>query len=116
MTDAPKMIALRWEPGAAVTSGPLMDHPDYIRYVRQDMTHPIEQAADAVERELTDLRAKLAVAVARAKVLEDTAQALGAMPEGYCFCSANRIGDDSKTHEPECADLRAALNGADNVG
>lgn len=27
------------------------------------MTHPIEQAADAVERELADLRAKLAVAV-----------------------------------------------------
>lgn len=27
------------------------------------MTHPIEQAADAVERELADLRANLAVAV-----------------------------------------------------
>jgi hypothetical protein len=43
--------------------------------------------------------------------LRDAAQALGAMPEGYCFCSANRIGDDSKAHEPECAELRAALNG-----
>lgn len=63
MTDAPKVIALRWQPGAAVTNGPLMDHPDYTRYVRQDMTHPIEAAADAVERELADLRAKLAVAV-----------------------------------------------------
>ena len=52
MTDAPKMIALRWQPGAAVTSGPLMDHPDYTRYVRQDMTHPIEQAADYEARVL----------------------------------------------------------------
>ncbi len=34
---------------------------------------------------------------------------LGAMPEGYCFCSKERIGDDSKVHEPECADLRAAI-------
>ena len=45
-------------------------------------------------------------AVAR---LVEAAQALGAMPEGYCFCSANRVGDDRKIHEPECADLRAAL-------
>ncbi len=36
-------------------------------------------------------------------------EALGAMPEGYCFCSKDRIGDDSKTHEPECADLRAFI-------
>ena len=41
--------------------------------------------------------------------LVEAARALGAMPEGYCFCSANRVGDDSKIHEPECADLRAAL-------
>lgn len=39
----------------------------------------------------------------------ESAEALGAMPEGYCFCSAHRIGDDSKVHEPECAALRAAL-------
>ena len=39
----------------------------------------------------------------------EAAQALGSMPEGYCFCSTDRIGDDSKAHEPECADLRAAL-------
>lgn len=41
--------------------------------------------------------------------LLEAAQALGAMPEGYCFCSKDRIGDDSKKHEPECADLRAAI-------
>lgn len=36
-------------------------------------------------------------------------QALGAMPEGYCFCHRDRIGDDSKVHDPECRDIRAAL-------
>ena len=43
--------------------------------------------------------------------LRSVIEALGAMPEGYCFCSKDRIGDDSKTHEPECADLREALKG-----
>ena len=37
------------------------------------------------------------------------AEALGAMPQGYCFCSRDRIGDDSKVHEPECAAMRAAI-------
>lgn len=32
----PDRIALRWEVGAAVTSGPLMDHPDYTQYIRRD--------------------------------------------------------------------------------
>ena len=50
-------------------------------------------------------------AVAR---LVEAARAIGAMPEGYCFCSANRVGDDSKIHEPECADLRAALVAKEN--
>lgn len=34
---APDRIALRWELGAAVTSGPLMDHPDYTQYIRADL-------------------------------------------------------------------------------
>lgn len=41
--------------------------------------------------------------------VREAIEALGAMPEGYCFCSKDRIGDDSKIHEPECRDLRAAL-------
>jgi hypothetical protein len=41
-------------------------------------------------------------------------KALGVMPEGYCFCSADRIGDDSKVHEPECAELRDAIYEAEN--
>lgn len=33
----PDRIALRWEVGKAVTSGPLMDHPDYTQYIRADL-------------------------------------------------------------------------------
>ena len=47
--------------------------------------------------------------------LVEAVGALGAMPEGYCFCSAHRIGDDSKVHEPECRDLRATLAAAKEV-
>ena len=54
-----------------------------------------------------------AAQAAELATLRAAAQALGAMPEGYCFCSKDRIGDDSKTHEPECADLRIALKGGD---
>lgn len=53
---------------------------------------------------------------ARVAELEWAAQALGAMPEGYCFCSKDRIGDDSKEHEPECAELRAALRVKNEAG
>ena len=62
-------------------------------------------AAPTITAELIAARRKLDAA----EGLSMAAQGLGAMPEGYCFCSAHRIGDDSKTHEPECADLRAAL-------
>lgn len=52
MTDAPECIALRWEPGAAVTSGPLMMHPDYTRYIRADATFTAD-----------DLRRAFAIAI-----------------------------------------------------
>ena len=63
----------------------------------------------AMETELATLRASEAAALERVAALTEAAQALGAMPEGYCFCSKDRIGDDSKIHEPECHDLRAVL-------
>lgn len=44
--------------------------------------------------------------------LREAVKALGALPDGYCFCSADRTGDDSKEHEPECAAIRAALAAA----
>ena len=47
MTDTPERIALRWQPGAAATSGPLMDHPDYTQYIRADVV----AAMVAAERE-----------------------------------------------------------------
>jgi len=50
MTDTPKRIALRWEPGAAVTSGPLMEHPEYTRWVREDVADAAVAAAVQAER------------------------------------------------------------------
>ena len=47
MNNTPERIALRWEPGAAVTNGPLMDHPDYTQWVRAD----VAAAMVAAERE-----------------------------------------------------------------
>lgn len=47
--------------------------------------------------------------VERLRAVKAAAEALGAMPEGYCFCSKDRVGDDGKAHEPECRDLRAAI-------
>jgi hypothetical protein len=47
MTDTPERIALRWQPGDAVTSGPLMDHPDFTQWVRAD----VAAAMVAAERE-----------------------------------------------------------------
>lgn len=34
--NAPDRIALRWQVGEAVTNGPLMDHPDFTRFLRED--------------------------------------------------------------------------------
>jgi len=53
--------------------------------------------------------------IAAAPDLLGAIEGLGAMPEGYCFCSEHRIGDDSKVHQPECRDLRAAIAKARGV-
>ena len=37
--------------------------------------------------------------------------ALGGMPDGWCRCSKDRDGS-KKTHEPECAGVRRALDDA----
>ena len=60
-------------------------------------------------KEFYPLAAKPQAAPVRVVGLIEAVEALGAMPDGYCFCSKNRIGDDSKVHEPECADIRAFL-------
>lgn len=78
------------------------DRLDAVTNTLSEMWEGEQTARHSAEAELVMLRAQV-------ERLVGAAEALGAMPEGYCFCSRNRIGDDSKTHEPECADLRAAL-------
>lgn len=51
-------------------------------------------------------------AITRHEALKSAVEALGALPDGYCFCRANRHGDGTpESHEPECRELRAALAG-----
>ena len=47
---APERIAMRWEPGAAVTNGPLMTHPEYTQYTRADLVEAMVAEAVAKER------------------------------------------------------------------
>lgn len=63
---------------------------------------PSEADVERLKQELAALRASVAPLV-------EAVEALGAMPEGFCFCSQERVGDDSKEHEVECADVRKAL-------
>ena len=93
----------------------ITDLADGLQTASTELTESREYAL-ALERELADRAVKQDAFTAMAssmdadfQALRSAVEALGAMPEGYCFCSEGRIGDDSKTHEPECADLRAAL-------
>lgn len=61
---------------------------------------------------VTGLRVLVAEANGLWTAKREAFEALGVMPEGFCFCSSERIGDDSKVHEPECRDARAALASA----
>lgn len=61
-----------------------------------------EATATDHSRTIIEMRANVAPLV-------EAVEALGAMPEGFCFCSQERVGDDSKEHEVECADVREAL-------
>lgn len=80
-----------------------------------EVIRPTLDAAKTAAQADYDARIRSALTVtptpdaAKVAALVEAAEARGAMPEGYCFCSTNRIGDDSKMHEPECRDLRAAL-------
>ena len=101
-------------------------YPDRCRSVIADLANALQAAstdltesreyAIALDSELADRSEKQAAFTAMAssmdtdfQELRSSIEALGAMPEGYCFCSKDRIGDDSKIHEPECRDLRAVL-------
>jgi len=65
--------------------------------------------AEDCERFASRYGSSLVAAAREYRELLEAVEGLGALPEGYCFCSSNRIGDDSRTHEPECRDLRAAI-------
>ena len=93
----------------------IADLADALQTASTDLTESRVYAL-ALGRELADRAVKQDAFTAMAysmdadfQALRSSVEALGAMPEGYCFCSKDRIGDDSKTHEPECRDLRAAL-------
>lgn len=82
---------------------------------RADLTPPAADyvaGLEAAKRMCFRARSSEGKTVGEPSLIE-AIQALGAMPEGYCFCSKDRIGDDSKQHEPECRDLRAALDAAE---
>jgi hypothetical protein len=83
---------------------------DWLRHYEQDANADADMSGDVhAVVNVTQARVMLRQAWGVWDATREAIEALGAMPEGYCFCSTNRIGDDSKHHEPECRDLRAAL-------
>lgn len=56
---APERIALRWETGAAVTNGPLMTHPDYTRYIREDVAQTYHDAWMTAEGMLEEAQCQI---------------------------------------------------------
>ena len=102
---------------AEMTIAAGMDEPTEEEELRQELAILRAHIAK-LERELAEARRD------RERLLT-AAQALGAMPmvecnwrafrdlgEGYCFCSSER--DPLKeNHEPECRELRAAINDAE---
>ena len=105
--------ALNEEPAPAVTvQGELQESREYAQALEvelRDRTAKIERECKLAEAQVSRLLDMTNRMDDRLNALVSATEALGAMPEGYCFCSENRIGDDSKTHEPECEGLRSAL-------
>ncbi len=93
----------------------IADLANALQMASTELTESREYAL-ALERELADRAEKQDAFTTMAssmdadfQALRSSIEALGAMPEGCCFCSKDRIGDNSKIHEPECRDLRAVL-------
>lgn len=88
--------------------------PEHFKHAQQLLRDPdgedCERFASRYGGEL------LAIAESHADLLA-AAQALGALPDGFCFCfcSSDRVGDDRKVHQPECAELRAAIAKAEEA-
>lgn len=84
-------------------------HRGYMQGLREGGSADIEEMREKLDKQFCEHgvdKAMRRLAERRCEELIEAAQALGAMPEGYCFCSKDRVGDDSKQHEPECRDLR----------
>ncbi len=111
--SAAAILALRDKPVPAVTvQGELQESREYAQALEvelRDRTAKIERECKLAEAQVSRLLDLTNRMDDRLNALVSATEALGAMPEGYCFCSENRIGDDSKTHEPECEGLRSAL-------
>ena len=117
---ATAILALRDKPAPAVTvQGELQESREYAQALEvelRDRTAKIERECKLAEAQVSRLLDLTNRMDDRLNALVSATEALGAMPEGYCFCSENRIGDDSKTHEPECEGLRSALRAIAGVG
>lgn len=91
---------------------------DLIAQDRDRLAAEVARLSDRLNSEMklyAEWRGRSEAAEAEVARLREAAKALGALPDGYCFCSSNRVGDDSKIHEPECSDLRNVINGAENA-
>jgi len=95
----------------AIAPSPIFNDLAHVADTWMRRAETAEADRDSLLALATSMDADFQAASFYTEQLRSAAEALGAMPEGYCFCSENRIGDDSKKHEPECAELRAALTG-----
>lgn len=68
----------------------------------------VEPDAEDCERFSSRYGSQLLTSARSQAELLSATQALGVIGGGYCFCSAAR-DPDKADHEPECAELRAAI-------
>lgn len=78
-------------------------------YTRDEIKAAANSWADRNHNEATKAATMIRQLLVENDGLRSAAEALGALPDGYCFCSKDRSGTDAKEHEPECAELRVAL-------
>lgn len=78
----------------------------------------LQDANRVAATDLYPVRCRTVIANLTAAIcdLMASAQALGALPDGYCFCSRDRHGTGpEESHEPECRDMRAAMGAANGA-
>ena len=89
MTQAPERIAIKWKPGDAITSGPLMEADGYTQFVRADLcpdaatvrAEALREAAECAEKRRRMLpQVTPEAALALLETLPDTILALIGTP------------------------------------